>query len=126
MTKDGIRDLQAALELLNFGALQVELFDDVVPFPLIVDRVREPPLTPGGDLLDLAPICLDQLADLFDLLLDLLVVELRLDDIHQLIRRHALPPFLWICSDYGLAAPAEQESVRSLPNQPHPKPNKKS
>src|ERR1700737_4426314 len=116
MTEDGIGDLQDALGLLNFGAVEVELFDDVVPFPLIVDGVRQAPLTPGGDLLDLAPIRLDQLADLLDLLLDLLIIKLRLDEIHQLVRRHTLPPSLWICSDYGPAAAAEQESFRSLPN----------
>src|SRR6266481_46960 len=89
MTKDGIRDLQDAFDFLNSGAVEVELYDDVMPFPLIVDRVREAPLTPGGDLFDLSPIRLDQLADLLDLLLDLLVIKLRLDDIHQLVRRHS-------------------------------------
>src|SRR5207245_1751213 len=112
MTEDGVGDLQDAVDLLHFGAVEVELFDDVVPFPLIVDGIREPTLTPRGDLLHLAPIRLDQLADLFDLLLDLLVIKLRLDDIHQFVRRHTLPPFPWICSDYGLTAAAEQESAR--------------
>src|SRR4030088_1302786 len=126
MTKDGVGDLQDALDLLNFGAVEVELFDDVVPFPLIVDGVREAPLTPRGDLLDLSPIRLDQLADLLDLLLDLLVIKLRLDDIHQLVGRHTLPPFLWICSYYGRKAAAEQESVRSLTNPRPVSPNKKA
>src|ERR1700737_1945123 len=126
MTEDGVGDLKDALDLLNFGAIEVELFDDVVPFPLIVDRVREAPLPPRGHLLNLSPIRLDQLADLFDLLLDLLVIKLRLDDVHQLVGRHTLPPFLWICSDYGLAAAAEQESVRSLTNSRPRNPNNKS
>src|SRR5947209_18403567 len=97
MTKDGVGDLQDALDLLHFGAVEVELFDDVMPFPLIVDCIRESTLTPRGDLLHLAPIHLDQLGDLFDLLLDLLVIKLRLDDIHQFVRRHTLPP------SYGFA-----------------------
>src|SRR6266851_8997033 len=102
MTEDGVGDLQDAVDLLHFSAVEVELFDDVVPFPLIVDRIREPALTPWRDLLDLAPIGLDQLADLLDLLLDLLVIKLRLDDVHELVRCQTLPPFLWICSGYGL------------------------
>src|ERR1700731_1375660 len=102
MTEDGVGDLQDAVDLLNFVAVEVELFDDVVPFPLIVDRIREPTLTPRGNFLHLAPIRLDQLADLLDLLLDLLVIKLRLDDVHKLVRRQTLPPFPWICSDYGL------------------------
>src|SRR3982074_2392002 len=68
-----------------------------MPFPLIVDGIRKAPLSPGGDLLHLSPSCLDQLADLFDLLLDLLVVKFGLDDIHELVRRHTLPP------SYGVA-----------------------
>src|SRR5207245_11051288 len=103
MTEDGVGDLQDAVDLLHFGAVEVELFDDVVPFPLIVDGIRESTLTPRGDLLHLAPIRLDQLADLFDLLLDLLVIKLRLDDIHEFIRRHTLPPFPSIYSDYCLS-----------------------
>jgi hypothetical protein len=86
MTEDGVGDLQDALDLLHFGAVEVELFDDVVPFPLVVDRIRQPTLTPGSDLFNLAPVCLDQLADLFDLLLDLLVIKLRLDDVHEFVR----------------------------------------
>src|SRR6202022_1938760 len=107
MTEDGIGDLQDALDLLNFGAVEVELFDDVVPFPLIVDRVRKAPLTPGGDLLDLAPVRLDQLADLLDLLLDLLVIKLRLDDVHEFVRRHTLPP------SYGFAPTMASRRQRS-------------
>src|SRR6059058_1311741 len=75
--------------LLDFGLVEVELLDDVMPFPLILDAVGQPPLSPGGDLFHLAPIRLDQLADLIDLLLDRLVIKLGLDDIHQLVRRQS-------------------------------------
>src|SRR3989442_4739331 len=94
MTEHGGRNPQDALALLALGLVEVELLEDVMPFPLILDAVGEPALPPGGDLLDLAPIRLDQLADLIDLLLDRLVIKLGLDDIHQLVRRQSGPPFL--------------------------------
>src|SRR5437868_9029423 len=94
MTEHGVRNPQDALDLLDLGLVEVELLDDVMPFPLILDAVGQPALPPGGDLLDLAPVRLDQLADLIDLLLDRLIIKLRLDDIHQLVRRQSGPPFL--------------------------------
>src|SRR2546422_5324793 len=94
MTEHAVRNPQDTLDLLDFGLVEVELLDDVMPFPLILDAVGKPALSPGGDLLYLAPIRLDQLADLIDLLLDRLVIKLRLDDVHQLIRRQSGPPFL--------------------------------
>src|SRR5438067_5886965 len=94
MTEDAVRNFQDALDLLNLGLVEVEFFDDVMPFPLILDTVGQPALAPRGDLLDLAPIRLDQLTDLIDLLLDRLVIKLRLDDIHQLVCRQSGPPFL--------------------------------
>src|ERR1700737_728456 len=95
MAKDSVGNFQDTFDLLNLGLVEIELLDDVMPFPLILEGVRQPALTPWGPLRDLAPIRLDQLADLFDLLLDGLVIKLRLDDIHQLVRRQTLPPFLW-------------------------------
>src|SRR5437762_14007062 len=93
MTEYGVRNPQDALDLLDFGLVEVELLDDVMPFPLILDAVGQPPLSPGGDLFHLAPIRLDQLADLIDLLLDRLVIKLGLDDIHQLVRRQSVTSF---------------------------------
>src|SRR2546421_5682656 len=95
MAEDGVGNFQATFDLLNLGLVEIELLDDVMPFPLILDRIRQATLTPGGHLFYLAPIRLDQLADLFDLLLDRLIVKLRLDDIHQLVRGQTQPPFLW-------------------------------
>src|ERR1700738_5027482 len=95
MTKDGIGNLQNALDLRDFRLVEVELRDDVMPFPVVLDGVREPTLTPRGDFLDLAPIRLDQLADLLDLLLDRLIVKVRLDDVHELVRCQTLSPFPW-------------------------------
>src|SRR5437868_5887576 len=95
MTEDGVRDLEDAVDLLHPGLIEIELCDDVMPFALILDAIGQPALTPGCDLFYLATVCLDQLADLFDLLLDRLVVKLRLDDVHQLVCRHTQPPFPW-------------------------------
>src|SRR5438445_2371873 len=95
MAEDGVGNLQDTFDLLNLGLVEIELLDDVMPFPLILDRIRQATLPPGGHLFYLAPIRLDQLADLFDLLLDRLIVKLRLDDIHQLVRGQTQPPFLW-------------------------------
>src|SRR5437764_65968 len=64
MTEHAVRNPQDALDLLDFGLVEVELLDDVMSFPLILDAVGQPALPPGGDLLDLASIRLDQLADL--------------------------------------------------------------
>src|SRR5947208_14485108 len=94
MTEHAVRNPQDALDLLDFGLVEVELLDDVMSFTLILDAVGQPARPPRGDLLDLASIRLDQLADLIDLLLDRLVIKLRLDDIHQLVRRQSGPPFL--------------------------------
>src|SRR2546423_3554131 len=95
MPEDRVGNLQDALDFLNLPALQVELLYDVVALSLFVNGVGKPPFTPRRHLLDLAPIGLDQLADLIDLLLNCLIIKLRLDDIHELVRRHALPPFPW-------------------------------
>src|SRR2546423_15004971 len=95
MAEDGVGNLQDAFDLLDLALLEVEFSDDVMPFPVFLDGVREPTFTPRGDLLELASIGLDQLADLVDLLLDRLIVELRLDDVHELVCRQTLPPFLW-------------------------------
>jgi len=86
MTKDSVGNLQNALDLLDLRLFEVELRDDVMPFPVVLDGVREPALTPRGNLLDLATIRLDQVADLLDLLLDRLIVKVRLDDVHELVR----------------------------------------
>src|SRR2546421_7125445 len=112
MAEDGVGNLQDALDLLDLALLEVELGDDVMPFPVVLDGVCEPTLTPRGDLLELASVRLDQLADLIDLLLDRLIVKLRLHDVHQLVCRQTRPPSCGICSGYGLAAAAEQESDR--------------
>src|SRR5438445_2189420 len=95
MAEDGVGNLQDALDLLDLALLEVELGDDVMPFPVVLDGVCEPTLTPRGDLLELASVRLDQLADLIDLLLDRLIVKLRLHDVHQLVCRQTRPPFLW-------------------------------
>jgi len=86
MTKDGVGNLQNALDLLDFRLFEVELRDDVMPFPVFLDGVRQPALTPRGNLLHLATIGLDQLADLLDLLLNRLIVKVWLDDVHELVR----------------------------------------
>jgi len=86
MTKDAVGNLQNALDLLDFFLIEVELRDHVMPFPVVLDGVREAPLAPRGDLLDLAPIGLDQLADFLDLLLNRLIVKVWLDDVHELVR----------------------------------------
>src|SRR2546423_224696 len=93
MAEDGVGNLQDALDLLDLALLEVELGDDVMPFPVVLDGVREPTLTPRGDLLELASVSLDQLADLIDLLLDRLIVELRLDDVHELVCRQNATSF---------------------------------
>src|SRR5207247_3489403 len=108
MTEDAVRNFQDALDLLNLGLVEVEFFDDVMPFPLILDTVGQPALPPRGDLLDLASIRLDQLADLIDLLLNRLVIKLRLDDIHQLVRRQ-----IWTSSPTGFAPVMAQGRQRS-------------
>src|ERR1700724_904433 len=95
MAEDGVGNLQDALDLLDLGLLEVELRDDVMPFPVVLDGVRQPAFAPRSDLLELAPVGLDQLADLVDLLLDRLIVKFGLDDVHELVCRQTLPPFLW-------------------------------
>src|SRR5919108_5847843 len=102
MPEDGVGNSQDAFDLGNLGLVQIELFDDVMPFPLVFDRVGQSPLSPWGDLFHLASVGLNQLADLFDLLLDCLVIKLRLDDVHQFVRRQSTTSFpLEICSAYG-------------------------
>src|SRR5712691_1075314 len=108
MAEDRVGNLQDALDLLDFRLVEVELRDDVMPFPVVLDGVRQPALTPGGDLLDLAPIRLDQLADLLDLLLDRLVVKLRLDEVHQLVGRQSTTSF-----PLGFAPPIARGRQRS-------------
>src|SRR2546425_5301084 len=95
MAEDAVGNFQDTFDLLNLGLVEIELLDDIMPFPLILDGIRQAALAPRRHLFDLAPIRLDQLADLFDLLLDRLIVKLRPDDIHELVRRQTLSPFLW-------------------------------
>src|SRR5919204_4218687 len=89
MAKDGVGDRQDPLDFLDPARLQVEFGNHVMALALVLDAISQPSLAPGGDLLNLAPVRFDQLADPVDLLLNAFIVELRLDDVHQLIRRHA-------------------------------------
>src|SRR5438045_9505308 len=118
MSEDRVGNLQDALDFLHLTALQVELLDDVMALALFVDRIGKPPFSPRRHLLDLASVGLDQLADLVDLLLNCLIIKLRLDDIHELVRRHALPPFPWdLLRLWPDGAPTEQESGRKSTKQ---------
>src|SRR5205807_8556094 len=93
MPKDGVGDLQDALDFLDPAAIQLEISNHIVALALVLDRVGEPPLAPGGYLLDLAPIRLIQLADLFALLLNGVIVKLRPVNDHELYRQsHNLLP----------------------------------
>src|SRR5919109_4449470 len=109
MAKDGVRDFQDSLDFLDPARLQIELGDHVMALALVLDAVGKAPLAPGCDLLDLAPVRLDQLADPVDLLLNALIVELGLDDVHQLVRRHTTS-FLWESPRLWPALQPEQES----------------
>src|ERR1700738_4264019 len=102
MPEDVVRDLQEPVDLLNSGLIEIELRDDVMAFTLVLHGIGKPALTPRCDLLDLASIGLDQLADLLDLLLNRVIVKLWPDEVHQLIRRQTAATFLWICSEYDL------------------------
>src|SRR5579864_9602137 len=93
MPEHRVGNLQHAVDFGYFGLLEVELFDHVMPLALILDRVGEAPLAPGSDLLHLATVGLDQLANLLDLLLDRLIIKLRLDDVHQLVSRQSITSF---------------------------------
>src|SRR5438105_13681806 len=87
MPEDGVGDLQDALNFGDFCLIKVELFDDVIALALGFDAIGQAALPPGGDLLDLTTIGLNQLANSLDLLLDRLIIKLRLDDVHELVGR---------------------------------------
>src|SRR5690242_10582076 len=93
MPENGVGDLQHALDFGDLGLLEVEFLDDVIALSLLFDPIGQTTLAPWGDLAHLAAISLNQMADLLDLLLDGLIVKLRLDDVHQFVRRQSTTSF---------------------------------
>src|SRR5438128_12620064 len=94
MTEHAVRNPQDALDLLDFGLVEVELLDDVMSFPLILDAVGQPALPPRVTLLALPSFRLNKLPHFLDFLLDPLVFNLRLTDILEFVRHNSDPPLL--------------------------------
>ncbi len=112
MAEDGVGNLQDALDLLDFRLIEVELRDDVMPFPVVLDGIREPTLTPRGDLLDLAPFVWISWPTFS---ISCWTCWSSSSGLTMYINSYADKRYLLsygICSGYGHAAAAEQESVR--------------
>src|SRR5207245_6069409 len=83
---------------------------------LVLDGVCQTPFAPRGHPAHLATIGFNQLVHPVDGLLDGLIVELGPDDVHQLVRRHTTPSFLWDYPAYSRSR--RQRSRKAVPSLP--------
>ena len=88
MAKDGVVDLERALQVGHPGPVELEQGDHVVAVAETGDLVGEPPLAPHGRLADRAPQAADQGVHRLGGGPERLVVEFGPDDVHELVVAH--------------------------------------
>src|ERR1700730_2169310 len=101
VTEHGVVDPQRALDLGNLAAVEVEHDEDVVTLAEPLDLVCQAALAPQRRLDDLAALGLDKRAHRFHGDAHRVILQLRPDDVHQLV----VTPRAWPLLSSGLAAP---------------------
>src|SRR5438105_883447 len=85
MAEDRVVDSEGALDRGDLAAVEAEHDEDVVAVAEALDLVGQPSLAPERRLHDLAALRLDQAAHRFRRSAQRILVQLRPDDVHQLV-----------------------------------------
>src|SRR5579859_4862016 len=93
--QDGLVEVELTVQLLHGGGLGGQVDDRVDALGLLLDLVGETALAPDVDLLDLAAVAGHDLQELVERRLDGALLEVGVEDDHDLVMTHGRRSLLW-------------------------------